>query len=782
LRTAADLTQEELAERAGVSARLVSDLERGAISRPRRETVRMLADGLSLTETDREAFALQARGRPAAGEPAMDAVVPPRRGQLPRPPSTLVGRDREVAAVSSFLMQPALRLLTLVGPGGVGKTRLALDVAYRVSAAFPNGVWFVDLAPVVDPAVVLPTIAQTLGVRERGGRALRDSLVDSLRGQRLLVVLDNVEHLTAAAPALADLLAACVGLTMLATSRQPLRLRAEREYAVAPLALPDLERLPSTDDLVRIPAVDLFVRRAEAARPSFALTAENAPTVAEIAVRLDGLPLAIELAAARVKVLSPPALVARLERRLPLLTGGARDLPARQQTLRATLDWSHDLLTPDEQTLFRRLAVFAGGFTLEAAESVCEGTGNGEQGTGRGPSPVPSVLDRLASLVDQCLLRVLDQDDDTRFGMLETVREYGLTRLAAAGEEVAVRDRHAAWGLALAEQVAPGLMGPDQKRCLGRLTAEHDNLRAALGWAIARENGEPAARLVGTLYRFWSICGHLAEGRRWLEQALAQSEGVPPLVRARALLGVAVIAYRQRDYARAPALEEALTLFRAEGDTAGVASALGNLGMVANDQGDTARAVTLYEESLALFRAVGDRTRVGIMLLNLGLAAYDQHDYERAGTLLEESLSLSREMGASNSVAYSLNNLALVALAQGDHARAARFQTEALELWRWLGNKDGLAHCFENLAFFAAAMGEFNRAARLLGAAEALRAEIGAPGRLLDQDFNERRIAEIRERLGDAVFTTVWEAGRAMTLDDAIDYALDPSHRTAAVP
>jgi predicted ATPase/transcriptional regulator with XRE-family HTH domain len=782
LRLAADLTQEKLAERAMVSARLISDLERGTIHRPRRETAMLLANGLCLSGPDRDFFIALARGRPPVAAPDVSAERSPRHG-LPHPPSQIVGRFEETGAVTALLLDPEIRLLTLTGPGGVGKTRLALEAAAKASGAVQDGVVFVDLSPLRDPVLVLVTIVQALGLLASPELSPRQALLNALRERQLLLVLDNFEHLAPAANAVADLLAECPALTVLATSRMPLKIRAEREYPVGPLALPDDRVATSVDALSQTPAVELFLRRAEAANREFALTPQNAADIAAITIRLDGLPLAIELAATRVKVLSPTALLARLEHRLPVLTSGAQDLPARQQTMRATLDWSHDLLTADEQTLFRGLAVFAGGCTLEAAEFVGGEGGDGlseatPPKTAKPSSPpkrsdTPSVLDLLGGLVDKSLLRVHEQSgDERRFGMLETIREYGLERLAAAGEDQVMRDRHLAWCVGLVERASPELVRADQKRWFRRLDIEHDNLRVALGWALERQRGDLAQRLGAALHRFWILRGHFDEGRRWLEQALLLESGVSPTTRASALVGMAHIAYQQGDYESEPALQEALALFQAAGDSDGVGSALAALSMTVADRGDFVGAFALEEEALAIFRSRGNQAGVTRLLVARGLDAYDQGDYERAAVVLEEALALGQSVGSWYSVGHALNNLALVAQAQLDFDRAVTLQAEALDLWRGLGNVAGMAHSLENIAMFTAGQQQFGRAARLFAAAEALRARIGAPGRPRDREHLDMIIRDTSAQLGPVAFADAWAAGMKMSREEAIALAL----------
>jgi predicted ATPase len=788
LRNANDLTQEELAERACVSVRLISDLERGSSHLPRRDTVQLLADGLHLRGSERDNFIALARGRPFVAEADADSAA--LRLVLPHPPTPIVGRLKETAAATGLLLDPDLRLLTLTGLGGVGKTRLALEVAHKTAGALRDGAVFVDLAPVRDPELVLTAMAHALEVQPSPERPLRQEVIDFLQPKSLLLVLDNFEQVMDAATTVADLLAACPGLKVLATSRMPLHIRAEYEYPVGPLATPDLDDLPPLNELAQVPAIQLLVRRAEAVNHQFALTDANARDVAELTLRLDGLPLAIELAATRLRVLAPADLLARLERRLPLLTGGARDLPARQQAIRATLDWSHDLLSSGEQTLLRRLAVFAGGCSVDAAEWVADHglqvTGDGLQGTGTAGdgrttipqpatrNPQPTTLDHLGGLVEKSLLRARDtQGDGQRFSMLETIREYGLERLEVAGEETEIRQRHLIWCLDLAERAEPELTGAEQQRWFAKLDIEHDNLRTALGWAIARGDAEIAMRLGGALHRFWATQGHYEEGRRWLDSALAIDSGEPSAARGYALNGAGVLAWFLGDFDRAEALwQESLSLFQALGDRTRIAYAFGNLGLIGDAREDYKQATASYEQALALFRELGDQTYISFMLGNLGLIAYFQKDYPRATTLIEEALAMSRALGDRNSIAMTLGNLGLVAFAQGDYERATALHEEALSLGWHSTNRPWLARGIENFALIAAATGDPARAVRLFGAAAALRARLGASLTSNDRAVNQRYIGEASERLGDDAFAQAWDEGEAMPLDEAIAYAL----------
>jgi predicted ATPase/transcriptional regulator with XRE-family HTH domain len=803
-RIAAGLTQEDLAERARISARAISDLERGARRSPHKETLRLLADALGLGDDDRallfEALRVSRRG----------AVVPSLTAQAAAPPkgfpvtlTPLVGRERDEATIAHMLRQDDVRLLTLTGPAGIGKTRLVTQAALGLGAQFADLV-FVSLAAIRDPVVVIPAIAQALGLHDQPNQPAMEQVSENLSRRELLLVLDNFEQVVQAGPEITQLLAACPRVKALVTSRIALRVRGEHEFAVPPLVTPDLAHLPTPEDLTRYAAVTLFVQRAQAVKPTFAVTPALAPVIAAICTRLDGVPLALELAAARIKLLPPRALLARLDESLALLTTGAADLPERQQTMRRAIEWSYDLLNASQQRLFRRLAVFVDGWTLAAAQAVCC----------EDDPPVARIIDELAILVNSSLVVQEEQDnDEPRFRLLQLLREYGWEQLVAHGEAAWLRSRHANYYLTLAEMAAPEMRGPHQRRWLACLAQEHPNLRAALDWARETQSIECGLRLGSALHSFWRLHGHASEGRAWLERFLSfqrpSEHDRDKMVRADALKGAGYLACVQADHEAATALlAESLELYRAQANARGIAQVLNSQGMIANEQADYARAAALFQASLTLWRELGDVTWIGALLNDLAVVEFRQECYAEAKALLEESLALHRAAHDHWAIALTLCNLGETMRMEGDLATAALLLEEGLEVQKALGDKGVLATPLLNLADVAREQGDLERAAMLAYEALTTASEVGprfavvdaldsmaeiasSQGRsalatqlfalaiLLRETYHiprpvgqakmcATRIDELHATLGDMAFTKAWDQGKKSSLDEAI--------------
>ena len=706
-----------------------------------------------------------------AVESAKAATTPRRPERLPRnlplALSTFIGREREVAEVKRLVGDE--RLLTLTGPGGAGKTRLALAVAHEVVEGFDEGAWWVGLAPLSDPDLVPQAVASTIGVRETPGRTLGEALVEDLKTKELLLILDNCEHLIDACAVLADtLLHACPNLKIFATSREALGVAGERAWAVPSLALPDPERLPPIEKLGRYEAIRLFCERAKATS-SFELTEENASAVAKLCRRLDGIPLAIELAAARTTVLSAAQILKRLEDSLKLLAGAGRTAPTRQRTLRGTLDWSYELLGEQERKLFGRLCVFAGGWTLEGAEAVGAGE-DIEEG---------EVLDLLSRLVDKSMVVVESGAEGAlRYRMLEPVRQYAQECLEESGEAGQVRERHARYYLALAERAEQEWMGAQQKTRLEQLETEHDNLRAALGWSLEGGEAELGLRLSGALGEFWHIRGHLSEGRRWLERDLLRGSNSPISVRAKALNEAGWLAVFQGDRRATVLLEEGLSLYRDLGDKEGVATTLANLGMaIVHHQGDRRHLGVVREEAEALRRKPLDQKTLAHLLHFLAFDALGGGDYGRSATLAEEVLGLNRELVDTRDIVRCLIILGVIALVRDDHEQAMETFKEGLHLSQKLGDKLFNAYCLLGLAGAEAGGGRLTRAARLWGAVEALQegtgiAAVSASALVRTVYDYEGRLAAARAQLDEAAWEAAWAEGRAMTPEEAMEYAL----------
>ena len=755
-RKALDLTQVELAQRVPCATITIQKIEADE-RRPSRQMAERLAEHLDIAAEERPAFVSFARTGTRAHESVLLSqatqrlawsLTPRRLTNLPLPPAPLIGREQDVASVRQRLLGADTRLLTLVGPPGVGKTRLAIQVATSLLDDYGDGVYFVALAPVSDPDLVAMSIAQTLGVNETLDRSFTVRLKEYLRDKHMLLVLDNFEQVVMAAPFVSQLLAECPWLSILVTSRAPLRVRRERQLPVSPLAVPaGADANLDPPELMRYSAIALFVERAQAARPDFCLTPDNAAPVAAICARLDGLPLAIELIAARIGVLPPQALLERLGTQLILHTDGPRDLANRHRTLHSAIEWSYALLTPEEQSLLARVSVFIGGWTLEAAESVA---------WDNVPRSTPTALDPLTSLVNNSLVVQQARGGEPRFTLLETIRAYALDRLAESGEEEQARQRHAEYYLALAERAGPHLRTGGQQVWLDRLEIERGNLRAALAWFIERTaDAEAGLRLAGALGQFWNIRSHVSEGRHWSTRALQRGRHASPALRASVLNTAGMFSWpgdlplarslveesiallrelgpsRQWDLAFAltafalimayqadadsvqSACEEALALFQQVQDKWGMALALSVLGQAYLLRHDYAGACSRFEEGLALFRETGDKWGIGIPLLNWGYTDSIQGNPEAARARLEESIAMHRDVGERTMRSLTLNVLAQLVQQQGDYQQAAALYGESLDLLRKMGMEESAADVIHNLAYLAQAQGHHPLAAKL---------------------------------------------------------------------
>lgn len=744
--------------------------QRGAAIAQYKTCRRILAEelGIEPDESTTQLYQeiLTERSSPAAPPPTEAAD----RLQLPALPAQampFLGRIVEQAQLVARLKQPGCRLLTLTGPAGTGKTRLAMEVASAVTGFYAGRVGFIDLSALRDPGMVIWLIAEACAAQVTAQEEVVDRVVDRLRGHELLLLLDNFEHVIAAAPLMAELLARVPGLTLLITSRIPLHLYSEHEFAITPLALPDLDQLPGPERIEQIDSVNLFIQRAQTVRPQFAVTADNARTIAEICHRVDGLPLAIELAAARVKLFTPGALLTRLNHRLAVLTDGPHDSPNRQRTMRAAIAWSYELLEPAEQQLFARLSVFVDGFRYEAVSAVC--------GTSELTMPLQQILEALAD--KSLLLHREEPDGEPRFTMLATIHEYALERLVERGEVELMRQRHVAYFTDLAEASYEALNGPQQAIWLRQLEHEHHNLRAALQSTQDLGLDELAFQLSSSLWRFWYYYGHFGEGLYWLERALALDIAVSPEARARALNGAAILAKGQGKYEQGRLLYLAcLETYSEIGDELAVGYMLNNLGILALDLGDYAQARSYHEQSLALKRKLGDQMAIATSLVNLGEAVGYSGDIAQAQAYINEGVTVARTLNHVGLIITALNCLGWISL---DHQCAPVARScfhEALVLTRQLGGHHYLPELLEGMAGLAAMEGQPEQAARLIGAAEALRERSGATLTPNHRERHARVVSAINTQRDSSALHALRVSGRALPPEQTIALALDASH------